>query len=147
MLGYVFTLEVRLYQQAHLERNGLLVPTPTWSGTPTLNTTHQELLRREVLKALQMGIDEFARAYRAVNPQRRRQVPLPPDLPPVIPQYSSQQISQVQAFLKTAGYDPGPADGQLGPKTRGALRAYQQANGLSPTGELDDETWEKLGLE
>lgn len=42
----------------------------------------------------------------------------------------------VQEALLARGYDPGPVDGALGPKTRDAIRAYQSANGLSPTGEV-----------
>jgi peptidoglycan hydrolase-like protein with peptidoglycan-binding domain len=34
---------------------------------------------------------------------------------------SKQEISQIQARLKDAGFDPGPIDGVLGPKTRSVL--------------------------
>lgn len=42
----------------------------------------------------------------------------------------------VQEALTAHGYDPGPVDGAIGPKTREAIRAYQAANGLSQTGEV-----------
>lgn len=35
--------------------------------------------------------------------------------------FSKQEISQIQARLKAAGFDPGPIDGVLGPKTRSVL--------------------------
>lgn len=45
-----------------------------------------------------------------------------------------------QRRLKAAGFDPGPVDGVLGPRTRSALRDFQQARGLAPTGQLDAPT-------
>jgi peptidoglycan hydrolase-like protein with peptidoglycan-binding domain len=52
----------------------------------------------------------------------------------------------VQEALKAKGNDPGPIDGRMGPKTRAALKAYQEANGLKATGQLDNQTAEKLGI-
>lgn len=45
----------------------------------------------------------------------------------------------VQEALLARGYDPGPVDGAIGPQTRDAIRAYQSASGLSPTGEVSRE--------
>jgi peptidoglycan hydrolase-like protein with peptidoglycan-binding domain len=59
---------------------------------------------------------------------------------------SSQDIRQVQEALKTQGHDPGPIDGVMGPKTRHALRAFQQAKNLKATGQLDSETTSALGV-
>jgi hypothetical protein len=53
---------------------------------------------------------------------------------------------EVQEALKAKGNDPGPIDGRMGPKTRAALKAYQEANGLKATGQLDNQTAEKLGI-
>ena len=53
---------------------------------------------------------------------------------------------QVQEALKAKGNDPGPIDGRMGPKTRAALKAFQETNGLKATGQLDNETAEKLGI-
>ena len=50
------------------------------------------------------------------------------------------QVRQAQMQLRAAGYHPGPVDGQLGPNTRAALRAYQRAHGLARTGTLDRAT-------
>jgi localization factor PodJL len=53
---------------------------------------------------------------------------------------------EVQEALKAKGNDPGPIDGRMGPKTRAALKAFQETNGLKATGQLDNETAEKLGV-
>ena len=43
-------------------------------------------------------------------------------------------VRAIQADLARLGYDPGPADGVAGPKTRSAIREYQQKNGLRVDG-------------
>jgi hypothetical protein len=57
---------------------------------------------------------------------------------------SSGFIKSLQHELKRAGYDPGVVDGKMGPSTRGALRRFQEAHGLSPTGDPDIPTLTKL---
>ncbi|HEY2987558.1 MAG TPA: peptidoglycan-binding domain-containing protein [Candidatus Binatia bacterium] len=59
----------------------------------------------------------------------------------------SQDIKKVQQALKEKGQDPGVIDGVMGPKTREALRAFQQQQGLNTTGTLDDQTKAALGIE
>lgn len=54
------------------------------------------------------------------------------------------RIAAAQRALAHHGYDPGPIDGHMGPRTRGALRAFQTEQGLVPHGELDDTTFERL---
>ncbi len=46
-------------------------------------------------------------------------------------------LRQVQAMLTKLGYDPGPADGIMGPKTEVALRHYESANNLPIGGTFD----------
>ena len=60
---------------------------------------------------------------------------------------ASQQIRQAQKRLQAAGFDPGPIDGQLGPRTQAALRRYQTTYGLPVTGKLDDATRNAVGVE
>ena len=43
----------------------------------------------------------------------------------------------IEDALVNAGFDPGPADGKFGPKTRQAIQAWQRANGHEETGFLD----------
>jgi peptidoglycan hydrolase-like protein with peptidoglycan-binding domain len=49
-----------------------------------------------------------------------------------------------QGALKTQGFDPGPIDGRMGPRTSAALSDYQRKNDLPVTGMLDDATMAKL---
>lgn len=55
------------------------------------------------------------------------------------------KIVAIQQALKAKGYDPGPLDNVLGPKTRAALTQYQKDNAL-PVGRLDVETLKSLGV-
>jgi Putative peptidoglycan binding domain len=57
-----------------------------------------------------------------------------------------QVVANVQSALQEQGYYQGEVDGVLGPQTRGALADYQQAQGLEPTGAVDEPTLESLGL-
>lgn len=51
---------------------------------------------------------------------------------------------QIQAALANAGYNPGPLDGKTGSKTREAIKALQQANGLKADGKVGKKTWAVL---
>jgi len=55
-------------------------------------------------------------------------------------------ISDVQRRLDNLGFDPGGIDGQLGPRTRTALRDFQASHDLTENGELDVSTLEALGM-
>ena len=78
--------------------------------------------------------------------------PLPASFPPdnldnatdsnaeVILQGGDPDITRIQNALIELGYDPGPADGQLGFATRLALIAFQTDEGLDRSGEADDAT-------
>jgi Putative peptidoglycan binding domain/AAA domain len=57
-----------------------------------------------------------------------------------------EHVRQLQTQLKAAGFDSGPVDGILGPKTRTGLRQLQKAHGLAETGELDAATLKVLGF-
>jgi lipid-binding SYLF domain-containing protein len=50
---------------------------------------------------------------------------------PAAPGFS---VTIIQAALAAKGYDPGPIDGQMGAKTREAIRQYQGATGFEVTG-------------
>ena len=59
---------------------------------------------------------------------------------------SPEVVKQVQQKLSAEGHQLS-ADGQMGPKTQAALKEYQQKNGLQATGQIDQQTLAKLGIE
>jgi hypothetical protein len=62
------------------------------------------------------------------------------------PQAADHPVREAQRRLNAAGYDAGPVDGILGPRTKRALIHYQAVQGLELTGELDAATLERLGV-
>lgn len=66
------------------------------------------------------------------RPQRKRP---PPDTSPT--------VRQIQSHLSVLGYEPGPVDGLMGPRTAGAIRSFQEDAGIEPDG-LASTTLEAL---
>ncbi len=60
---------------------------------------------------------------------------------------SNAQVRKAQQHLRSRGYQPGSADGLMGPQTISALRRYQSANGLTVTGKVDSDTLDSLGID
>lgn len=50
----------------------------------------------------------------------------------------------IQLALKNAGFYQGKIDGDLGPKTKASIRAFQKANKLAVDGRVGPKTWGKL---
>jgi len=57
---------------------------------------------------------------------------------------SKAQRAEVQTLLARAGYDVGPADGVIGPKTRAAVIAWQSRAGLPADGHVSGLLLERL---
>ena len=53
-------------------------------------------------------------------------------------------VSQMQASLKAAGFNPGLADGKVGPKTKEAIIAFQKAHQLKVDGKVGYRTLSAL---
>ena len=61
-----------------------------------------------------------------------------------IPTLTPDRVSKLQQALQQKGFDPGPIDGVLGPRTREAVRNFQEKYGISST-EIDNQTLYALG--
>ena len=59
---------------------------------------------------------------------------------------SGETVSQIQTRLKNWGYYDGAVDGVYGSRTEAAVRWFQQKNGLSPDGQVGDQTLAALGI-
>ena len=59
---------------------------------------------------------------------------------------TDNMIKQIQEALLAKGFNPGPIDDIFGPKSKAALKRFQEANGLL-AGHLDFETVNALGLD
>ncbi|MFH1406986.1 MAG: peptidoglycan-binding domain-containing protein [Candidatus Omnitrophota bacterium] len=88
----------------------------------------------------------------------RASVPLMPDIsvsspgatPPSVPALTETNPAkmptarEIQAALKSAGFDPGAIDGKMGKKTKAAIMEFQTANDLIADGKVGPKTWSKL---
>ena len=66
--------------------------------------------------------------------------------PKVVHSESDSIAAQVQRKLKSLGYYEGSVDGEIGPKSRAAIRAYQEGNTLEITGQIDKALLSSLGI-
>jgi serine/threonine protein kinase len=64
---------------------------------------------------------------------------------PAQPASAPIDVRALQGKLKEMGHDPGPIDGVFGPRTRGALRAFQLAGHLPADGTMNQATRGALG--
>ena len=60
--------------------------------------------------------------------------------------HDAPTIRSVLQALQDKGFDIGPIDGIIGPRTRAALREFQERQGMPATGRLDAETLSRLNV-
>ncbi|MEQ9358665.1 MAG: N-acetylmuramoyl-L-alanine amidase [Coleofasciculus chthonoplastes F3-SA18-01] len=56
------------------------------------------------------------------------------------------EVKQAQELLQQKGFDPGPADGIYGAKTKAAVIAFQRSKGMTADGIVGAVTWPVLNL-
>ena len=61
-------------------------------------------------------------------------------------QSETANITEAQQLLKENDFYPGPVDGEMGQRTREALRSFQQSRELNVTGRINNATAQQLGL-
>jgi peptidoglycan hydrolase-like protein with peptidoglycan-binding domain len=79
-----------------------------------------------------------------VGPQTWQALPADPNTPTLARGASGNSVIALQKGLKkyaTSATDPGPVDGDFGPKTEDAVKAYQQDRGIHADGIVGDQTW------
>jgi peptidoglycan hydrolase-like protein with peptidoglycan-binding domain len=62
-----------------------------------------------------------------------------------VPNLDQEGIKKVQDALNKKGFDSGPVDGVVGPKTREAVRRFQDSYGIKASGQIDNQTLYGLG--
>lgn len=91
-----------------------------------------------------------AQAKDVVGQHQPRPQPLAAAEPVALPEPGSNNpvprglVAVAQRELAVQGYDAGPVDGRLGPKTRNALKAFQADKGLPADGQLTFDLLAKL---
>jgi uncharacterized protein (TIGR02594 family) len=90
-------------------------------------------------------------AYRRVPAAAPSPIPKPKEAPvamsPILkPGATGAGVTILQRNLAAAGFDPGPVDGEFGPTTTKAVKAFQLKHGLDPDGEVGPLTSAMLAL-
>jgi Putative peptidoglycan binding domain len=116
-----------------------------------ISAATQELKHLEYLRARVSGEIDTMRTQPSDSPTQAA-VPdetISPQVSPARPAqasipFSKEEVSKAQRALTMLGYGPLKADGVLGAGTRRSIEAFQQAQGLPVTGELEAETLRAL---
>lgn len=79
-----------------------------------------------------------------VGPATWQALPADPNTPVLTRGASGSVVTALQQGLRkysTPATDPGPVDGDFGPKTEAAVKAYQQDRAIHVDGIVGDQTW------
>lgn len=135
-LAAVYHIAVELHQVASLETVAYRTAVSTWSaeGLGSVDNLHFDSVRQHILRQ----VDRFINAYLSVH-LRPAGSAAPSSASP-----RRDLVRQVQMRLHAVGFNPGTIDGSMGPQTQQALRWFQNAKGLTSTGDLDEHTLNAL---
>jgi peptidoglycan hydrolase-like protein with peptidoglycan-binding domain len=99
---------------------------------------------QDAVKSFQQGSNLTADGV--VGPMTWKALPADPQTPRLARGSSGSAVSALQKGLLTFGgtnsaTDPGPIDGNFGPRTESAVRAYQTQQNIGVDGVVGDQTW------
>jgi lipoprotein-anchoring transpeptidase ErfK/SrfK len=87
-------------------------------------------------------------SLQAVNAATFTAPPTQPNVPPQATSNASKTpdpaLIKAEVLLDRANFAPGVIDGRMGENVQNALIAYDKAHGLTPSGRLDQPTWNAL---
>ena len=125
-------------------------PTPTWELLPDCEASAEDCQLITAQKTLSSAavIETSTQISFSNKPeigQHSPQTPLPESKPKLLKLGSQgRAVMWVQQKLRSQGFDPGPADGVFGPKTRTALIMFQAKYDLNQDGVIGPATWKQL---
>ncbi|WP_269583346.1 peptidoglycan-binding protein [Roseibium sp. Sym1] len=109
------------------------------------------MMDQETLANARLAVEQFA--LKAPDPAANKVTmepgwadssSLPAEKASVSTADNTAMIREAQDKLNYLGFDTGTPDGQMGPRTRSAIRAFQRSLGLPETGEVDKRLIDEL---
>ncbi len=94
--------------------------------------------------AQRLNADQLAKARQLVDEFVPESVDAVESSPALLPTASPQLVREVQRQLNRLGFAVGPEDGQAGERTQGAIRFFQQQNGMVVDGRVSEPLREAL---
>lgn len=155
-LGVDINLKQAQEESAPVERDESTVDEPQ-QQTEQVNDTEQ--IQEDVLEEPQQqqepvedtSMQQQEDTSSAVEPQQQEEVMDAPHQSAAVDSASSQltsdQVSEIQTKLNEKGFTAGNVDGIMGPETQSALESFQSEQGISASGELNQETIDALGID
>jgi hypothetical protein len=143
-----FTAAANYFEKAALQEHGLAMlalGTMRAVGLGVEKDSREAVRWFRLAKAHGFLIEDdlLAEPERVFEIVLNEQIPREISRPVISPE---EQLRRVQQRLSELGYDPGPADGLMGPSTRKAIGAFQKDAGLPVNGQVTEETKRKLNV-
>ena len=128
------------YVQAHMFYN-LAAAQASQGANRDKSVKNRDELAAKMTAAQLARAQELARNWRPTTGVAA--VPSAPPVRPALPPQagtaaSREMVRTAQNLLAALGFDPGPADGAVGTKTRTAIRAFQTRVGMTVDGEVSE---------